>query len=71
MTAFTALGDIVNITARLASAAVAGEILVNESRRAIAAGWTRASLERRSLDLKGKAQATNVYVLATGAAPTA
>lgn len=58
----TALGDTVNTTARLASAAAAGEILVS-STAAGAAGLQVDGLERRSLDLKGKEAATDVVVL--------
>jgi adenylate cyclase len=58
---FTAVGDVVNTTARLASAAAAGELLVTDA-AASAAGFDTAKLERRSLDLKGKAEATSVAV---------
>lgn len=57
----TALGDTVNTTARLASVASAGEILVSVA-AADAAGLDRG-LERRSLDLKGKELPTEVVVL--------
>ena len=57
----TALGDTVNTTARLASVAKAGEILVTTS-AAVAAGLG-PGLERRSLDLKGKELPTEVVVL--------
>lgn len=60
-TELTALGDRVNVTARLASAAQAGEVLVT-SEAAAAAGLDPA-LERRSLQLKGKAEATEVVAL--------
>jgi len=63
--AMTALGDIVNVTARLASAAGAGEILVND-RAAERAGLATRSLEQRRLELKGKAQLTTVYVVHAG-----
>jgi adenylate cyclase len=62
VTDFTALGDDVNATARLASAAGPGEILVSEA-TAAAAGPTTASLESRHLDLKGRRQPMNVYVM--------
>jgi adenylate cyclase len=55
------LGDTVNTTARLASVARAGEILVS-STTADAAGLVGA-LERRTLDLKGKELSTEVVVL--------
>jgi adenylate cyclase len=59
---FTALGDTVNITARLASAAGAGQVLVTES-SAHAAGMSVTGIERRHLDLKGKTEATDVFVV--------
>lgn len=58
----TAMGDPVNVTARLASAARAGELLVTLA-AAAAAGLEQGTLERRSLDLKGKSEATEVLVL--------
>jgi adenylate cyclase len=64
----TALGDVVNVTARLAAAAAAGEVLVGE-RAAQRAGLETGSLELRRLDLKGKTEATNAYVIRAGAAP--
>ncbi len=57
----TALGDTVNTTARLASTAGVGEILVTIA-AAEAAGLSVAD-ERRSLDLKGKELPTDVVVL--------
>lgn len=60
-TELTALGDTVNTTARLASVAKAGEILVTAA-AAQAAGLDR-TLERRVLDLKGKESSTEVVVL--------
>jgi adenylate cyclase len=57
----TAVGDAVNTTARLASAASAGEILV--TMRAAEAAGLDASLERRQLQLKGKAHVTEVVAL--------
>ena len=59
-TELTAMGDIVNTTARLASAAGAGEILVTAA--AAAAAGLPAGLERRSLELKGKSGPTEVVV---------
>lgn len=64
---FTALGDAVNITARLASTAGAGELLVTDS-TAGALGLADASLERRQLDLRGKTETTSVVVLHAGSA---
>jgi adenylate cyclase len=59
---FTALGDNVNITARLASQAGAGEILISDAAY-IAAGLDLGPLERRKLALKGKSEPTGVHVL--------
>ena len=58
----TAVGDNVNITARLASAAAAGEILVTVA-AAEAAHLTDAAVEHRQLELKGKSQPTEVLVV--------
>jgi adenylate cyclase len=58
----TALGDPVNVAARLASAARVGEILVTD-RAAIAAGLGEGLFERRNLDLKGKADPVSVFVV--------
>ena len=65
-TEFTALGDVVNTAARLASAAGAGEILVSRE-AADAAGLESGPLEHRSLELKGKSVPTEVVVLTTAA----
>jgi adenylate cyclase len=61
-TTLTALGDAVNTTARLASAAAAGEILVTGD-AATAAGLD-SNFERRPLEPKGKQQITEVVTLA-------
>jgi adenylate cyclase len=67
---FTALGDAVNITARLSSAAAAGEILVTDP-AVSSARLDDAGLERRHLDLRGKSLATDVLVLTVaGGAPS-
>jgi adenylate cyclase len=57
----TALGDVVNTTARLASAALAGEVLITQP-AASASSLDTAGLERRDLELKGKRATTAVYV---------
>lgn len=59
---FTALGDAVNVTARLASFAAAGEVLVTED------AYTRtadavSSTESRRLELRGKSEPTDVRVV--------
>lgn len=59
---FTALGDSVNTTARLASQAGAGEILVSDATCA-AAGLDTERLEHRQLELKGKSEPFGVYVV--------
>jgi adenylate cyclase len=61
-TDFTALGDNVNITARLASKAGAGEILISDAAYT-ASGLDLGPLERRDLELKGKSEPTGVRVL--------
>ncbi|MGZ6271028.1 MAG: adenylate/guanylate cyclase domain-containing protein [Candidatus Limnocylindrales bacterium] len=58
----TAMGDPVNVTARLASAAGSGEILVTLA-AAQAARLDETGLEHRALALKGKRQPTEVVVL--------
>jgi adenylate cyclase len=59
---FTAMGDPVNVTARLASAAGAGEVLVTLA-AAAAAGLPTDGLEHRNLTLKGRSDVTEVVVL--------
>ena len=62
----TVLGDVVNTTARLASAAGAGEVLVSVD-AARAAGLDDTALEHRSLELKGKEAPTEVVSVRVGA----
>jgi len=59
----TALGDIVNTAARLASAAAAGEILLTIPALE-QAGLASADLPRRTLELKGKAEPVVAAVVA-------
>ena len=59
---FTALGDNVNIAARLASEASAGEILFSEATYT-AARLSLGDLEQRQLELKGKSEPIGVRVL--------
>jgi len=61
---FTAIGDSVNTTARLASLAQAGELLVSveTSERA---GLDATDLERRSVDVRGREADLEVYTLRT------
>jgi adenylate cyclase len=60
---FTAMGDPVNVTARLASAAGAGELLVTTAAVQAAALVDAAALEHRQLALKGKSAPIEVVVL--------
>lgn len=66
-TDLTAMGDLVNTTSRLASAAAAGEILISVSPETVGA---LDGLERRTLELKGKSVPTEVAVI-TVAVPSA
>lgn len=67
VTDFTALGDPVNATARLASAAAAGELLVSAD-AASAAGLDTAGLQAEPYELRGRTEALSVYSLAAGTA---
>lgn len=64
-TDFTALGDNVNITARLASKAGPGEVLISEA-TCQAAQIAVEGLEKRDLELKGKSESVSVRVLPAG-----
>jgi adenylate cyclase len=66
----TALGDSVNVTARLASLAEAGEILVTTD-AAMAAGVDTAALPHKSLELKGRQQLTEVVSMRLDVTATA
>jgi adenylate cyclase len=59
---FTALGDVVNTTARLAGEAGAGEVLVSVQ-AATAASLDLAGLERRTLTVRGRTDSVEVVVL--------
>jgi adenylate cyclase len=59
---FTALGDVVNTTARLASTAAQGELLVTLA-AAEAAGHPIDGLERRSLEVRGRQEPVEVVVI--------
>jgi adenylate cyclase len=63
----TALGDDVNLTARLASLAAAGEILMTEATRA-AADLPTDGMESRRLELKGRSTPVDVWVMRVGPA---
>jgi adenylate cyclase len=67
---FTAVGDTMNITARLMAAAGPGEIVI--SRAAVAAaGLDTTRLEHRSLELRGREELVDAWVesLVSTAAP--
>lgn len=59
---FTALGDVVNTTARLASAAAAGEILVSVEAMS-AAGLPVLGQETRTIEVRGREATLDVVVL--------
>ncbi len=65
LTNITAIGDEVNMAARLASQAAAGEIIVSEQALQ-AAGVEAGDLERRSLELKGISEPVRVCVMPGG-----
>jgi len=67
-TELTVLGDNVNLAARLATTAQAGEVLVTVE--AAAAADLDSKLERRQLELKGKQEPTGVVTLRVGPHPT-
>ena len=67
---FTALGDTVNVAARLTGLAGAGEILIS-AEAAAAGGLETTGLERRTLELRGRDQTLDVWVAPVGAAATA
>lgn len=62
---FTALGDEVNTTARLASTAAAGEILLTDATRA-AAELPTGGLEPRHLQVKGRIAPVETWVVRVG-----
>ena len=59
---FTALGDTVNVAARLSAMAAAGEILTTDETIDMAA-WPADGLDRRHLQLKGRSEPVDVVVL--------
>lgn len=67
VTDITALGDNVNVAARLASLAAPGEALISEVAYA-AGGADLGDLERRQLDLKGRSEPVPARVLRVSAA---
>src|SRR5215211_8464156 len=59
---FTALGDTVNITARITALAGTGEILIS-AEAATAGALETTGLERRTLELRGKHQTVDAWVV--------
>ena len=59
---FTALGDTVNVAARLSGQAAAGEILTT-AETVRAAAWPEPGLERRRLELKGLSEPIDAIVV--------
>lgn len=59
---FTALGDVVNTTARLASSAAAGEVLVSVA-AAGAADRPTSEGERRTVQVRGRVESVDVVVI--------
>lgn len=62
----TVLGDVPNTTARLASSAGVGEILISEA-SCQAAGMDLGEMESRDLELKGKSSPVRTYIDPAGA----
>jgi len=62
VTDITALGDAVNVAARLASQARTGEILISEESRK-QASLAQSDFEERLLELKGKSELMGVWVM--------
>ncbi|MCZ6789150.1 MAG: hypothetical protein O7D33_04305, partial [Chloroflexi bacterium] len=56
------LGDNVNVAARLASVAGTGQIIVSGETSSLA-NFDVAGLENRRLELKGKSEPTNAWVI--------
>ena len=62
---FSALGDVVNTTARLASEAATGELLVSVD-AVTAAGIDGSGLARRTLEVRGRSEPVEVAVVPAG-----
>ena len=65
MSDFTALGDVVNTTARLAGEAVAGELVVS-AEAARAAGVEAAAGGTRSIKIRGRSEPVTVLSFSMG-----
>jgi adenylate cyclase len=66
MVELTALGDAVNIAARLGSEAGAGEVVISNE-TAQKAGVDTSVLEKRTVELKGKSEPMDVWVMKVSA----
>lgn len=66
----TALGDEVNLAARLASVAKMGEVVISDQSKK-AAGLSAEGLESRDIQLKGKSMPIKVWILKVGAGQSA
>jgi adenylate cyclase len=64
---FTALGDVVNTTARLAGEALAGELLVSEQ-AATSAEMEADPLARRTITVRGRSEPITVVSIGAGEA---
>jgi adenylate cyclase len=65
---FTALGDVVNTTARLAQEAASGELLVSVD-AAAAADTDASGLDRRIIDVRGRAEPVEVLAMRISSIP--
>jgi adenylate cyclase len=65
MIEITALGDAANVAARLASQAAAGEAILSVS-TVQKAGVENSNLEKRTVELKGKSEPLDVWVMRVG-----
>ena len=62
VTDITALGDSVNVAARLASLANIGEILISDEARK-QAGLSKSGLSDRQVEIKGKSEPARVWIM--------
>jgi adenylate cyclase len=60
---FTAVGDVVNTTARLASEAAAGELLVSVDAATAVGDLDSTSFEHRTLHVRGRSNAVEVVAM--------
>ena len=65
VTDITVLGDAANIAARLSTSAGIGEVVISESAY-LSAGVNLGNLEKRVLELKGKSEPLNVWIIPSG-----